>query len=232
MLSVIGHWEFRLLLRQIARVGPEPAVAAPAPPPAQTPPRPSTVPPVPRRSRRPCCPRKHATAGGSCSAAAWPSARASGGMPSGASPIAAAATSFRAAAGGRSGRLPAAYSRRGRLPAADSRRGGYGPRLIRQDGAALLAMLWLGSWDCGPAQWDPGVLARGRAPRWSTRHSMPPRTGRAAAGSCCARRGRPPVADPLLQRDDRNGTSGLHGRTGDTHKHYNRVCLSDYLACA
>ena len=41
-LSVIGHGEFRRLLRQIERVGPEPAVAAPAPPPAQTPPRRST----------------------------------------------------------------------------------------------------------------------------------------------------------------------------------------------
>ena len=41
-LSVIGHGEFPRLLRQIERVGPEPAVAAPAPPPAQTPPLRST----------------------------------------------------------------------------------------------------------------------------------------------------------------------------------------------
>ena len=41
-LSVICHGEFRRLLRQIERVGPEPAVAAPAPPPAQAPPRRST----------------------------------------------------------------------------------------------------------------------------------------------------------------------------------------------
>ena len=32
------------------------------------------------------------------------------------------------------------------------------------------------------------------APRWSTRCSMPPRTGRPAAGSCCARRTSRPVA--------------------------------------
>ena len=34
--------------------------------------------------------------------------------------------------------------------------------------------------------------------------------------------------------DDCNGPSesGRHGRTEETHKHYNGVCLSDYLACA
>ena len=26
--------------------------------------------------------------------------------------------------------------------------------------------------------------------------------------------------------------SGRHGRTEETHTHYNGVCLSDYLACA
>ena len=41
-LSVIGHGEIRLLLRQIERAAPEPAVAALAPLPAQAPPRPST----------------------------------------------------------------------------------------------------------------------------------------------------------------------------------------------
>ena len=63
----------------------------------------------------------------------------------------AAATSCRAAAGGRSGRLPAA----------DSRRGNDGPRLTGQDGAVLLARRWLGSWDGGPAQGFSHVVRYG-----------------------------------------------------------------------
>ena len=30
----------------------------------------------------------------------------------------------------------------------------------------------------------------------------------------------------------RKGPSCRHGRTEETHKHYNGVCLSDHLACA
>ena len=71
-----------------------------------------------------------------------------------------------------------------------SRRGGDGPRLSGQDGAVLLARRWLGSWDGGSGT----ALGRRWVPRWSTRCSMPPRTGRPAAGSCCARRASRPVA--------------------------------------
>ena len=42
--------------------------------------------------------------------------------------------------------------------------------------------------------WSGTGLGRRWAPRWSTRCSMPPRTGRLAAGSCCARRASRPVA--------------------------------------
>ena len=42
-------------------------------------------------------------------------------------------------------------------------------------------------------RYGPG-LGRRWAPRWSTRCSMPPRTARPAAGSCCARRASRPVA--------------------------------------
>ena len=104
----------------------------------------------------------------------------------------AAATSCRAAAGGRSGRLPAA----------DSRRGNDGPRLTGQDGAVLLARRWLGSWDGGPAQSGPGVLARGPV-RPSVGAGR--RDGRLAARCRLARAGRPlgpavpdALAGPLL----------------------------------
>ena len=41
--------------------------------------------------------------------------------------------------------------------------------------------------------WSGTALGRRWAPRWSTRCSMPPRTGQLAAGSCCARRAGRPV---------------------------------------
>ena len=34
------------------------------------------------------------------------------------------------------------------------------------------------------------------------------------------------LAGPLLQGDDRNGPSGRHGRTEETHKHYNGLTIS------
>ena len=61
------------------------------------------------------------------------------------------ATACCLAAGGRSGRIPAAVSRRG----------GHRPLLVLPDGAVLLAWRWLGSWDGGPALSNPGALARG-----------------------------------------------------------------------
>ena len=42
--------------------------------------------------------------------------------------------------------------------------------------------------------WSGMALGRRWVPRWSNRFSMAPRTGRQAAGSCCARRASLPVA--------------------------------------
>ena len=43
-----------------------------------------------------------------------------------------------------------------------------------------------------------------------------------------------PVVAMMIRRRNASGWpgSGRHGRTEEIHKHYNGVCLSDYLACA
>ena len=79
-----------------------------------------------------------------------------------------------------------------------------------------VARRWLGSWDGGPAQSDPGVLARGPV-RLSAGAGR--RDGRLAARRRLARARVPlgpavpdALAGPLLWRDDRNGPSGRPAR--------------------
>ena len=147
------------------------------------------------------------------------------------------ATSCRPAAGGRSGRLPAA----------DSRRVGDGTRLAGQDGAVLLARKWLGSWEGrtvvrrsraqpprGSRAWSGTALGRRWAPRWSTRTrcSMPPRTGRPTAGSCRARRASRPVASETTVMGLPAGTAGLKRQVSIAMEFdlgLSRVCLTSLV---
>ena len=92
---------------------------------------------------------------------------------------------------------------------------------------------WLSSQEGGPVKSDPGfshvVRCRHWAPRWPTRFSMPPRTGRLTAVGPTRRPDAP--AGPLLCHV-RNGPSGRHGRTEETRQHCHEVFLSGHLACA
>ena len=113
----------------------------------------------------------------------------------------------------RCGCRPTAGARSCRLPAAESRRGGNGPRLT---GSVLYYRPCYGS--------VRGTVVRRSGTQGFT-HSTAPvgaghRNGRLAARCSLARAGWPPgpavpdaLVGPLLERIDRNGPSGRHGRT-------------------
>ena len=72
--------------------------------------------------------------------------------------------------------------------------GTAGLRLKRQ---ISITMEFASRTSAGPTNsrtWSGTALGRHWAPRWSTRCSTPPCTGRPASGSCCARRASRPVA--------------------------------------
>ena len=78
---------------------------------------------------------------------------------------------------------------------------------------------FVGRWPGAVGPWDFRTWSGTALGRRDGRLASRCRTGRLAAMPDA-------LAGPLLQGDDRNGPSGRHGRTEETHKHYNGLTIS------